>query len=156
MQLGELLELLSPQTYDQQVVLDQVYARLGETRDIPEPPKKIRILTMHGAKGLSGDVVFIPGAVQGICPKLRSLQAPGLLIEQRRLFYVSITRAMAACIISHANVYTGPAAFALGQKPVVRWGRSQFLNEMDLRSVNRNAGLNLDEARAIVDEVRSL
>jgi DNA helicase II / ATP-dependent DNA helicase PcrA len=156
MQLAELLELLSPHTYDQQEVLNEVYARLGETPDLPVAPKKIRILTMHGAKGLSGDIVFIPGAVQGICPKAKSLQAAGLLIEQRRLFYVSITRAMAACIISHANTYTGAAAFALGQKPVLRLGRSQFLNEMDLRSVNRDSGLNPDEARAIMDDVRSL
>ncbi|MFY9269188.1 MAG: 3'-5' exonuclease [Candidatus Manganitrophaceae bacterium] len=70
------------------------------------PQKRIRILTMHGAKGLSGKVIFIPSVEQGIIPSKRAVKATGLLIEQRRLFYVSLTRAIAAAIISHAVVHT--------------------------------------------------
>jgi superfamily I DNA/RNA helicase len=47
------------------------------------------MLTMHGAKGLSGKVVFIPSLEQGIMASFRVIQAAGLVIEQRRLFYVS-------------------------------------------------------------------
>jgi DNA helicase-2/ATP-dependent DNA helicase PcrA len=156
MTLGELCELLSPQTVDQADVLSKVYARLGHVVEQEAPENKIHILTMHGAKGLSGRVVFIPGAVQGIIPKRRSLSAPGLLIEQRRLFYVSLTRAMAACIISHASHYSGAAAQALAQKPHLRTTRSQFLNEMNVRSVNRVGGLSASEAEAIVADVDNL
>ena len=111
---------------------------------------------MHGAKGLSGKIVFIPSLEQGILPSARALQAAGLVIEHRRLFYVSLTRAMAACIISHANLHTGPQAFALRQRAQVRLGRSQFLNEMQAVSVNRAAGLSAEEAQAIVADVDNL
>jgi superfamily I DNA/RNA helicase len=77
-------------------------------------------------------------------------------MEQRRLFYVALTRARAACIVSHATQHTGPFAFALRQRPAIALARSQFLNEMDVRSVNRDAGLTGEEAAALVAEVRNL
>jgi DNA helicase-2/ATP-dependent DNA helicase PcrA len=142
---------------DQQLILDQVNARIGINPGQPQPDqKKIRILTMHGAKGLSGKVVFIPSCEQGIMPSDRAIQAVGLLIEQRRLLYVSITRAMAACILTHAGMHAGAQAFFLRQQPVVRLTRSQFLNEMASPSVNRNAGLTQAEARAIVTDIGNL
>jgi hypothetical protein len=105
---------------------------------------------------LSGKVVFIPGAEQGIMPSSRALQATGLLIEQRRLFYVSVTRAMACCIVSHAAQHTGAQAMALTQTQVARLTRSQFLNEMSVSSVTRTSGLSQAEAAAIVSEVNNL
>jgi DNA helicase II / ATP-dependent DNA helicase PcrA len=157
MTLSELCEYLGTTSQDQQSVMDRVTARLSETTEPAQPAvKKIRILTMHGAKGLSGKVVFIPSASQDIVPSRRSMQAPGLLIEQRRLFYVSITRAMAACIISHATLYTGAAAQALAQRSSVRLTRSQFLNEMSVTSVNRSSGLSSAEAQAILNDVANL
>jgi superfamily I DNA/RNA helicase len=94
-------------------------------------------MTMHGAKGLSGKIVFIPSAEQGIMPSFRAIHAAGLLNEQRRLFYVSVTRAKATCIISHAALHRGAEAFLIQQKPHVRLPRSQFLNEMGTPSQNR-------------------
>ena len=111
---------------------------------------------MHGAKGLSGKVVIIPGAEQGLMPNFKALQATGLLIEQRRLFYVSVTRAMACCIVSHAAQHSGAQAMALTQRSVARLTRSQFLNEMSVPSVTRNTGLSQAEAAAIVTEVNNL
>jgi ATP-dependent exoDNAse (exonuclease V) beta subunit len=74
-------------------------------------------------------------------PSFRAIHAAGLLIEHRRLFYVSVTRAMAACIISHSALHTGASAFRLRQQPRVMLPRSQFLNEMGVASVNRANGL---------------
>ncbi len=111
---------------------------------------------MHGAKGLSGKVVFIPSVEQGIMPSFRAIQATGLLLEQRRLFYVSVTRAMAACIISHAALHTGANAFRLQNRAAVRLPRSQFLNEMGIPSANRAGGLTTVEAAAIVVDVGNL
>jgi DNA helicase-2/ATP-dependent DNA helicase PcrA len=111
---------------------------------------------MHGAKGLSGEIVFIPSVEQGIIPSFRVIQATGLLIEHRRLFYVSMTRAKACCIISHSALHTGAEAMALRQSFNVRLPRSQFLNEMGIPSVNRNSGLSSQEASAIVAEVNNL
>jgi len=159
MTLEELLQFLAADTEsDQQAILDLVNQRIGVPQNQAQMPtqKRIRILTMHGAKGLSGKVVFIPSAEQGIMPNSRALQATGLLIEQRRLFYVSVTRTMVCCIISHATQHTGAQAMALTQRPVARLTRSQFLNEMGVPSVTRTSGLSQSEAARIVSEVNNL
>lgn len=159
MTLEELLQFLSADTEsDQQAILDLVNQRIGATQVTTQVPtqKRIRILTMHGAKGLSGKVVFLPAAEQGIMPNFKALQARGLLIEQRRLFYVSVTRAMACCIISHAAQHTGAQAMALTQRSIARLTRSQFLNEMRVPSLIRTSGLNQAEASAIMSEVNNL
>jgi len=159
MTLEELLQFLAADTEsDQQAILDLVNQRIGVPQNQAQVPmqKRIRILTMHGAKGLSGKVVFIPSAEQGIMPYFRALQATGLLIEQRRLFYVSVTRTMVCCIISHATEHTGAQAMALTQRMVARLTRSQFLDEMGVASVTRTSGLNQSEASGIVSEVNNL
>jgi len=158
MTLDELLQFLSSDSEsDQQAILDLVNQRIGaQTPDQGPVQKRIKILTMHGAKGLSGKVVFIPGAEQGIMPNFRALQATGLLIEQRRLFYVSVTRAMACCIASHASQHSGAQAMALTQRSVARLTRSQFLNEMSIPSVTRTSGLSQAETAAIVSDVNNL
>jgi superfamily I DNA/RNA helicase len=144
-------------------VLDAVTQRLAAAApqvaigtQVPAVQKKIRILTMHGAKGLSGKVVFIPSAEQGIMPSQRALAATGLLIDARRLFYVSLTRAVVTCIVSHAATHTGPAAFQLMQRPLARMTRSQFLNEMGVVSINRVSGLTAAEVAQIVTDIANL
>jgi superfamily I DNA/RNA helicase len=158
MVLEELLEFLAARDEaEERQILDAVNARLeGGDAGAGAAPNRIRILTMHGAKGLSGKIVFIPAAEQGIMPSFRAIQAVGLLNEQRRLFYVSLTRARAACIISHAALHTGAEAFLLQQKSNVRLTRSQFLNEMAIASTNRNGGLNAAEVTQIVADVNNL
>jgi superfamily I DNA/RNA helicase len=69
MTLEEFIRFLAADSEsDQQVILDLVNQRIGGTQPESQLPaqKRIRILTMHGAKGLSGKVVFIPGAEQGL------------------------------------------------------------------------------------------
>ena len=89
--LEELLSLLAgDDEAGQRQILDGVQERLGEMNaGVGAGQKSIRILTMHGAKGLSGKVVFISSAEQGIMPSFRAIRAAGLFNEQRRLFYVS-------------------------------------------------------------------
>jgi superfamily I DNA/RNA helicase len=158
MTLEETLEFLGAlEESDQRAILDAVNARLATQQPAIEPqPRRIRILTMHGAKGLSGRVVFIPSLEQGIMPSFRAIQATGLLNEQRRLFYVSLTRARAACIVSHAALHRGASAFVLQQKPQVRLTRSQFLNEMGTGSQNRAGGLTVAEAAQITSDFVNL
>jgi len=158
MTLEEVLQFLAADDEaEQRQVLETVNTRLGvEDGHGEAQPRRIRILTMHGAKGLSGKVVFIPSAEQGIMPSLRAIHAVGLLNEQRRLFYVSITRAKAACVVSHATLHTGASAFLIQQQPQVRLPRSQFINEMGVPSVNRVAALTGAEATRIVADVNNL
>ena len=65
---------------------------------------KLSMMTLHGAKGLEFDTVFLPGWEAGVFPNQRSLDEGGnkSLEEERRLAYVGITRARKRAIISHA------------------------------------------------------
>jgi DNA helicase-2/ATP-dependent DNA helicase PcrA len=63
----------------------------------------ISIMTVHGAKGLEFDTVFIPGLEEGVFPSGRSIEERNGLEEERRLFYVAITRAKKDLYLSFAN-----------------------------------------------------
>jgi DNA helicase-2/ATP-dependent DNA helicase PcrA len=65
---------------------------------------KLSMMTLHGAKGLEFDTVFLPGWEEGVFPNQRTLDEGGnkSLEEERRLAYVGITRAKQRAIISHA------------------------------------------------------
>ncbi|MDX3910911.1 MAG: UvrD-helicase domain-containing protein [Sphingobium sp.] len=66
--------------------------------------QKVTIMTIHAAKGLEYDTVFLVGWEEGIFPSQRALDEGGIasLEEERRLAYVAITRARRKCIILHA------------------------------------------------------
>lgn len=72
--------------------------------DTNDGEEKATIMTMHAAKGLEFDNVFLPGWEEGVFPSQRSLDEGGLasLEEERRLAYVAITRARRRCTITHA------------------------------------------------------
>ena len=86
--LGDFLEHVS-------LVMDNERANDGE---------KVTIMTMHAAKGLEFDHVFLPGWEEGVFPSQRAIDEGGLasLEEERRLAYVAITRAKRRCSIFHA------------------------------------------------------
>ncbi|WP_412093784.1 ATP-dependent helicase [Qipengyuania aquimaris] len=86
--LGDFLEHVG-------LVMDNDRANDGE---------KITIMTMHAAKGLEFDHVFLPGWEEGVFPSQRAIDEGGLasLEEERRLAYVAITRAKRRCTIYHA------------------------------------------------------
>ena len=69
-----------------------------------EDAEKVTIMTIHGAKGLEFDHIFLPGWEEGVFPSQRALDEGGLasLEEERRLAYVAITRARRRCTILHA------------------------------------------------------
>jgi DNA helicase-2/ATP-dependent DNA helicase PcrA len=77
------------------LVMDNDEARQGD---------RVTIMTIHAAKGLEFDTVYLPGWEEGVFPSQRALDEGGLaaLEEERRLAYVAMTRARRKCTILHA------------------------------------------------------
>lgn len=112
--MEELRDFLWADTDEQQsAVLEAVLTRLG--KPIPSGgilPPRVRIMTMHGAKGLSALSVFVPGLEEQIFPGPWRHAYPGLVLEAARLLYVSITRARASCVLSFAQRRTVNGTFS--------------------------------------------
>jgi len=94
----------------------------ADATDDGEP--KISLMTIHAAKGLEFPVVFIVGLEENLFPSQLSLNSRSDLEEERRLFYVAITRAEKRLIMSYAQTR-------------FRWGNlihcepSRFIDEID-------------------------
>jgi superfamily I DNA/RNA helicase len=70
--------------------------------DAEAPDNAVTLITMHSCKGLEFPHVFIVGLEEGLLPHSRS-KVEGTLDEERRLFYVAITRAMQSLVITHCT-----------------------------------------------------
>ena len=92
----------------------------------------VRIMTIHAAKGLEFDTVFLPAWEDGIFPNEKSI-ADGSVEEERRLAYVAITRARRRCVISNSmsRVMYGSRQY---NSP------SRFITEMDNRFLDFQGG----------------
>ena len=100
-------------------------------KDINESEKKVSLMTIHLSKGLEFNHVYIVGLEEDLFPSALSSTTRSDLEEERRLFYVAITRAKKKLTISFA-------------KTRYRWGKindcepSRFINEIDKKYTNFN------------------
>ena len=96
--------------------------------------EKINMMTMHGAKGLEFDVVFLPGWEEGLFPHQKSIEEKGQngLEEERRLAYVGITRAKKKAIISFSmnRFYQGDWIDSMA---------SRFIEELPEKHLEKNS-----------------
>src|SRR5208337_683960 len=81
---------------------------LDQGKDEEESGERVTLCTLHGAKGLEFDHVFLVGCEEGLLPHSRTLDsratdaAPQDIEEERRLFYVGVTRAREALTLTLA------------------------------------------------------
>ena len=97
-----------------------------------ERPGRVALMTIHAAKGLEFPVVFIPGLEEGVLPAIpRTPQAEAELEEERRLFYVAMTRAREILLLSGASRRSLPGSTPAGRQP------SRFLGEIPPRLLHQ-------------------
>ncbi len=111
---------------------------------------RISLMTLHAAKGLEFDTVFLPGWEEGLFPSQRSMDENGVkgLEEERRLAYVGITRARMRAIISHAD---NRLLYGNWQSSIP----SRFLDELPDGVVTRSGSAQLQRDRMIAAPVFS-
>jgi DNA helicase II / ATP-dependent DNA helicase PcrA len=78
-------------------------AALVSDADDYEEDVAVSLMTLHSAKGLEFDVVFLAGLEEGLLPHSRSFDSPEGIEEERRLFYVGMTRAKRTLVLSRAR-----------------------------------------------------
>ncbi len=83
--------------------LENVSLLTDADTDKNEDRDKVSLMTIHSAKGLEFDYVFIAGVEEDLFPSKMALVSPQELEEERRLFYVAVTRAGQLATISYAS-----------------------------------------------------
>ena len=110
------------------VTLDQYLANVSlltnADNDKAEDNDKVTVMTVHSSKGLEFDVVYIVGVEENLFPSQMSVSSMQDIEEERRLFYVALTRARKSVFLSYAGIR-------------FRWGSmsvsspSRFIREID-------------------------
>ena len=101
--LRELANAMAEATEQGQTLEDVLdHAALVSDADEFDETIPVSLMTLHSAKGLEFDTVFLAGLEEGLLPHSRSLDRPQDVEEERRLFYVGMTRAKKSLTISRA------------------------------------------------------
>lgn len=137
--LRELAILALPDAEDVIDLFDRVRGHITQ----PEMPKEgdfVRVMSLHKSKGLTSPVTIVASCIQGLIPfqddKAPQNEQGAILEEQRRLFYVAITRCTQMLVISSAVRMERDLAFKVGAKlqshryRVSNTIASQFLDEL--------------------------
>jgi DNA helicase-2/ATP-dependent DNA helicase PcrA len=93
---------------------------------------KVTLMTIHSAKGLEFNNVFIVGLEENLFPSQMALSSPREMEEERRLFYVAITRASLRCFLTFAK-----SRFRYGKMEFAN--KSRFIDDISSEYINRNS-----------------
>ena len=95
----------------------------------------VTLMTLHSAKGLEFPIVFLSGCEEDIFPLSNRFSTDATIEEERRLFYVGLTRAQKKVFISHAR-----SRYRFGE--VAYQSRSRFIDELDPQTISEiNGGI---------------
>ncbi len=135
--LKELVNVLSDREKYPSLAEFMEHVSLVMDKDDALDPNKVMLITLHSAKGLEFDIVFLPGWEEGLFPHQRSLDEGGTtaLEEERRLAYVAITRAKQQLYI----------LTALNRKVYGQWQNnipSRFINELPPSNIDIQNNVN--------------
>ena len=95
----------------------ETVALVADSDELDSDGTRVNLMTMHTAKGLEFQAVFLTGLEEGIFPHMRTLAEPLELEEERRLCYVGVTRAKRAAL-PVARLAPHPVGHDLPQHPV--------------------------------------
>ncbi len=84
-----------------------------DKNDEPDNKNKVTLMTVHSAKGLEYKWVYIVGMEENLFPSQRAMESPDGFEEERRLFYVALTRAKVAAVLTYAEMR-------------FKWGNTEF------------------------------
>ncbi|HYE95498.1 MAG TPA: UvrD-helicase domain-containing protein [Rubricoccaceae bacterium] len=102
----------------------QEVSLVADVDSLQEDDNRVTLMTLHASKGLEFKVVFVTGLEEGLFPLAVAAQDPKELEEERRLFYVGVTRAQELLFLSYAR-----SRYRYGEQQGSL--RSRFLDEVD-------------------------
>lgn len=112
--------------------LSEVSLLTDQDNDKEEQANKVTMMTVHAAKGLEFRNVFVVGLEEDLFPSAMSKDNPRAVEEERRLFYVAITRAEENCVLTYAK-----SRYRNGQSAMC--SPSRFLKDIDTRYLSMSA-----------------
>jgi len=104
--------------------LQEIALLTNDDKDKTEDKNKVSLMTIHSAKGLEFMNVFVVGVEEGLFPSSMTIASPKDIEEERRLFYVAVTRAEKNLIISYSKI-----RYKWGQLSQAQ--QSRFIKEID-------------------------
>lgn len=108
--------------------LSEVSLLTDQDNDKDEQANKVTMMTVHAAKGLEFRNVFVVGMEEDLFPSAMSKDNPRAVEEERRLFYVAITRAEENCVLTYAK-----SRFRNGKSAMC--SPSRFLKDIDTKYI---------------------
>lgn len=117
--------------------LSEVSLLTDQDNDKDEQANKVTMMTVHAAKGLEFRNVFVVGLEEDLFPSQMAKDNPRAVEEERRLFYVAITRAEENCVLTYAK-----SRFRNGQSAMC--SPSRFLKDIDVQFLELPADTSSD------------
>jgi hypothetical protein len=135
--LRSMAETIEEPGFDAQALRDTL--RSGITQpELPTDVDYVRIMSLHKSKGLTADLVVVVGCIAGLIPFIQTDLPPAdqerSLEEQRRLFYVAITRARRTLVLSSSVAI--PRDLAHRMRVPIRAGGADYVNTIASRFVS--------------------